>query len=387
MVEAQPPAGFAIDAPAAAPCTLNFAVQDSGIGIACESIPALFEPFAQADTTRTRKYGGTGLGLAICRRLVELMHGTIGVTSEPGAGSTFAFTVQVGTGAPAQTLPGFGPNRRALVVGKENRSRACLVAQLQGMGLAATALDTLPAGAGKADVLLLDANVFGSQPDAVGEAWAAQLNSLWPHRILIVGAVSGVGDYARQHGFEHYLPKPIKRKTLHKALAEALFGQMAGGNLSLTASNGLPGAANGHNGYHTHYDAANSQTGAAEAPLQILLAEDNLDNQRIIERMVKKLGHKVDLVVNGRQATEAARSKCYDVVLMDLHMPEMDGLEATRLIRQMPQHRNPRIVALTADAMLETQQSCRAVGMDDCLCKPLKFEQLNRMLRKMAVGQ
>ena len=354
----------------AAPCRLHFTVQDSGIGIASDQIQALFEPFSQVDTTRTRKYGGTGLGLAISKRLVQLMNGAISVRSEPGVGSTFAFDIQVGIGAPANAnkLLALGPNRRVVVAAKPGKSRACLLDHLQSLGLHAIAIDSLGSGAavrhGPADVLLIDAGLLRTQAAETGDSWAEQLETAWPCRILLVGAVSGQSDCASQYGFQHYLPKPVKRKALLNVLSEAVFGHLPRVETPQAATTGCDGA--------------------GTTPLYILLAEDNLDNQKIIAHMVKKLGHQIDLVANGRQAAAAARDRLYDVILMDLHMPEMDGLEATRLIRQIPYSNSPRIVALTADTMQETRTSCEAAGMDGWLAKPLKFEQLTRMLRKFA---
>ncbi len=378
-----------------AACTLRFGVQDSGIGIPRDQLSALFEPFTQVDTTRARKYGGTGLGLAISKRLVQLMNGSISVSSEWGTGSTFTFDVQVGT-VPAHAAAHRSETtafsgQRALLVAKDTRSRAFLLEQLQSLGLQAAALDALPdprsangSGADAPGVLLLDSNLLRAEVQRGGAASAAQLAAMWPQRILLLDPVSGMSEWAQQHGFQHYLPKPVKRKALIKALANVLLtqrapvetaGSTAAGAEAAGVTN-IPHGQNGYNGQNGHDPAA--------APLRVLLAEDNLDNQRLIARMVKKLGHEVDLVANGRQAAEAASAKFYDVVLMDLHMPELDGLEATRLIRQQPHGRRPHIVALTADTLPETRQACRAVGMDASLCKPLMFEQLARMLRKLA---
>jgi len=390
-------------------CTLRFTVQDSGIGIPHDQLSALFEPFSQVDTTRTRKYGGTGLGLAISKRLVQLMNGSISVSSEWGTGSTFTFDVQVGmvparAAAHRSEAPVFN-GQRAVLVAKDTRSRAFLIEQLQSLGLQAAALDALPdprigngSGADAPGVLLLDSSLLGADVQPTETASAAQLAAMWPQRILLLGPISGMGEWAQRHGFQHYLPKPIKRKALIKALANVLLiqrdGAAAAGSTAAPmhvtgGANGSYGCnANGCNGQNAQHgdNAPSGQNGhdPAAAPLRVLLAEDNLDNQRLIARMVKKLGHEVDLAANGRQAADAASAKFYDVVLMDLHMPELDGLEATRLIRQQPHGHHPHIVALTADTLPETRQACQAVGMDGSLCKPLMFEQLARMLRKLA---
>jgi CheY-like chemotaxis protein len=301
------------------------------------------------------------------------MNGAIWVESEPGAGSTFAFEIEVGADAAARNQKTPAPGARSvLVAAKNTKSRSYLLNQLRGLGLQAAAVDCLPGPDGwgrdsalAADVLLADSNILGACAYGAGSTWAQQLDAAWPCRVLLVGAVGGMSDYAKERGFGHFLAKPVRRKALLQKLDEVLLGRAPAAATAQAATNGHEGET---------------------MPLCILLAEDNIDNQKLIARMIKKLGHEVDTVTNGKQAAEAVSTKLYDVVLMDLHMPVLDGLEATRLIRQMPQERSPRILALTADAMQETRLACQAAGMDGWLCKPLKFDQLTRMLRSATLN-
>jgi two-component system, sensor histidine kinase and response regulator len=353
---------------AESPGSVRFEVVDTGIGITAEAQARLFQPFVQADTSTTRQYGGTGLGLAISHRLTEAMRGTIGVRSEPGRGSTFWFTVPFATtGAPPSVAPLRA--RRVLVVDGQEVVRAAVVAQLQGWNVAAdeaadgvAAMDRLRAEAERGrryDVALVGRAEAGALAQAVAldptlAGMAIVGLSPWGQRTPITGA-----------GIAGTLTKPVRPSQLREALLRAL------------DADGVPARG-----------AATTPTPAAAAgpvrSLHILVAEDNVVNQRLAARMLEKAGHRADLVGNGQDAVAAIGRACYDLVLMDCQMPQLDGFEATRAIRvaEAGSDRHVPIVALTANAMEGDRERCVAAGMDDYLSKPFTKQALAAVLER-----
>jgi signal transduction histidine kinase/DNA-binding response OmpR family regulator len=358
---------------------VRFEVTDTGIGIASEAQARLFQPFSQADTSTTRRYGGTGLGLVICKRLTEAMGGAIGVESEPGRGSTFWFTVAVKSGAEASAPFGtISPlrARHVLVVADQVIVRSALVQQLRAWdvvvdeaGDGAEALDRLRAATGsdvRRDAVLVDLQRASMDGRALAGAIAADpalagtvLVMLSPRARMGVGPTPAVGIAAS-------LTKPVRPTRLR----EALMGALRGDKVPPAARAQAP------SGKSTAADALRS--------LRILVAEDNAINQRVAVSMLEKAGHRVDLVNNGREAVEALDRRSYDLVFMDCLMPQMDGFEATRAIRaaEVGTDRQVPIVALTANAMERDREQCLAAGMNDYLAKPFTKQALTAALER-----
>ncbi|MCS6884945.1 MAG: two-component regulator propeller domain-containing protein [Acidobacteriota bacterium] len=342
---------------------LYFSVKDTGIGIPQDRLNSLFQAFTQVDASTTRKYGGTGLGLAISRRLVELMGGKIWVESELGRGSNFQFTVSIQAASrPAESalVSGDGTlvNKRVLVVDDNATSRRMLELQLQKWGmqvqLAASGQEALKLlEDGSFDLLLLDMQM----PDMNGLELAKQISN-WPKQVSAkLVMLSSVG---RVRGpFAASLVKPVKAGHLRELLLE-VFGRARRQHLKQTQPQ-LPRLSS----------------------LRILLAEDNPVNQKVTLRMLERLGYSADVVANGQEAVDALRRRQYDVVLMDVQMPVMDGFEATRrIVEEWAKEARPRIVALTAGVLKNEQEACFAAGMDDFLGKPIRLEDLNAVLER-----
>jgi CheY-like chemotaxis protein len=359
---------------------LRFAVTDTGIGIAPDKLRTVFEPFTQADGSTTRKYGGTGLGLTICTRLVALMDGRVWAESEPGRGSTFSFEVglepDLGPAEPAVS-PAALTGVPVLVVDDNATNRRVLAGLVQRWGgrpvCAADGpkgLTELTAAADRGEpfsLVLLDATMPGMDGFAVAERICRD-PQLGTAAVLMLTSADRPGDAARCRalGVAAFLVKPVHPAELNRRIASAL---------------GDPG--------HSAIGRATQPAPAARptAPgtrLTVLLAEDNAVNQRLAVRLLEKLGHTVTVVGDGRRAVEAHADRVYDLVLMDVQMPEMDGFEATAGIRRREAEgaRRTPIVAMTAHAMKGDRERCLAGGMDDYLSKPIQREELFRVLKR-----
>jgi len=342
-------------------------VEDSGIGMREEVAAKLFQSFYQGDSSTTRKYGGTGLGLAICKRIAELMDGTIGVRSAPGQGSVFWFTARFQAPEPA---PAWRPEPvpRFFLVGLAGTTGAFLDAQLREWGFAscllepgAEALERLRALEPRADPGSF--LVFGGgalAPDLLAFLRRVrQEPALAPLRLLRAHSLYDREESAQAADLPatEFLPLPMRKSHL-KTLVER-----SRGVLPAPAAPRLP------------------ETPAALAAMRLLLAEDNLVNQRVAMAVLKKLGLVPDLAVNGLEACAAAAARTYDLILMDCQMPEMDGFQATREIRER-EGDGPRvpILAMTANAMSGDRERCLEAGMDDYLAKPIAILDLKDAL-------
>ncbi|GAA3446922.1 response regulator [Planomonospora venezuelensis] len=361
-----------------APVRLRVAVRDTGIGIPAERMDRLFRSFSQVDSSTTRQYGGTGLGLVISRRLARAMGGDLTVESEVGVGSTFTLTAEL---AACPDHPGPEPprtavelaGRSALVVDDNATNRHVLRRQLTSWGMECTdigspgeAVELLTAGRSY-DVAVLDMHMPGMD----GEQLAEVLRGLPAGRNLPMMLLTSVHWRARggeRKPFDAVLTKPVRSSVLRERLAGAIARRQAPAAGAATA--GLP------------EETLAGET-AAQTPLNVLLAEDNQVNQKVAQRMLGRLGHRVETVGNGVEALEAARNTSYDVILMDMHMPEMDGLEATRRIRAEVPESRPYIVALTASVLEEDREACRSAGMDDYLAKPVRAHELEELLERL----
>jgi len=355
---------------------LTFAVRDTGIGLSREAIGRLFEKFSQADASTTRKYGGTGLGLAISKRLAELMGGTMSAASDgPGRGATFTFTLR----APVASLPAPGrreyigaqrelQGRRVLVVDDNATNRRVLNLQMAKWGMVPTDADSPDAAlrrvaAGNAfDLAIVDMHM----PQMDGVELARRLRAARPGLPLVLFTSLGRKEAGATQGlFNAYLAKPLRQSQLFDTLVTLLAQDIAP----------RPAAA-----AKPRLDAGM----AARHPLRILLAEDNAVNQKLALRLLQQMGYRADVESNGIEAIESIERQPYDVVLMDVQMPEMDGLTAAREInRRWPDGGRPRIVAMTANAMHGDREECLAAGMDDYLTKPIRVDQLVEALNKV----
>ncbi|HZI82705.1 MAG TPA: GAF domain-containing protein, partial [Casimicrobiaceae bacterium] len=356
---------------------VTFAVRDTGIGLSADGMSRLFQSFSQADSSTTRKYGGTGLGLAISKRLSELMGGRMWAESEGvGKGSTFFFSivVPVGTLPPARQrdFVGIQPalqGKRVLVIDDNATNRRVLGLQSAkwGMSVRVTespheALRWLDAGEGF-DVAIVDMHM----PEMDGVALARAIRERSTALPLVLFSSLGrreAGDV--ENLFTAHLTKPIRQSQLYDTLV-GLFAQ--------ETPKAAPAAA---------ASARLDPQMGSRHPLRILLAEDNVVNQKLALRILQQMGYRADLASNGIEAIESVGRQVYDVVLMDVQMPEMDGLDAARQIcsRWQPNER-PRIVAMTANAMQGDRDMCLAAGMDDYLTKPIRVERLVEALNQV----
>ncbi|RME06648.1 MAG: response regulator, partial [Anaerolineae bacterium] len=359
---------------------VHVAVRDTGIGIPADRMDRLFQSFSQVDASTTRKYGGTGLGLAISARLVALMGGEIWVESEVGKGSTFHFTLVAESAPPKdevekQLLSELDlEGKRVLIVDDNATNRLILIRQAKSWGLVPRAavngyeaLEWIRNGE-HFDFVILDMQM----PEMDGVMVAREITRLQGENVPPMILLTSLGGWEKIPEDVHFsarLNKPIKPSVLLDTIVKTLDTHLRTRKTpSLREQQVVPPA----------FDESLGES----HPLRILLAEDNLVNQKVATRILEKLGYQADVVNNGREALDAVREKEYDVVFMDVQMPEMDGVEATKRILEVYGDDRPRIVAMTAHALEGDREKYLGEGMDDYISKPIRVEQLVDVLRR-----
>ncbi len=360
---------------------LHFCVRDTGIGIPKEQQQNIFDAFTQVDHSTTRKYGGTGLGLTISAQLTGIMGGRLWVESEAGQGSAFHFTARfglcgVGAPPPAPAQPSHLYGLPVLIVDDNATNRRILEevlsnwrmrpAAVEGGAAALTALRSAAAAGKPYEVILLDCHM----PEMDGFTLASRIQAdpaLSGATVLMLTSAGRPEDVerCRELGVSAYLTKPVRQSELLETMLATLGGSPLGARLV----------------------AADEQTGPG-GPLHILVAEDNSVNQKLALAVLKKQGHKVEIATTGREAVEAAERQAFDVVLMDVQMPEMDGMEATAEIRRREQKKDRRvpIIAMTAHAMKGDRERCLEVGMDAYVSKPIQTQELFSAIARLVPG-
>lgn len=353
-------------------------VSDTGIGIDERHLKHLFEPFTQADSSTTRRYGGTGLGLAISRHLINLMQGRIEITSHPSVGSNFNLYLTLPLSTPPEPLPQAPlEDLRALVVDDNRINREVLGAQLRAFGML-----TEEVGDAEAALVRLKNAVDSNKPFAIavldhhmpncdGETLAFRIKAdpsiaSTPLVLLTSAGERGDANRVRQAGFAAYLTKPVHGGILRRTLASALGLVQRGGSPTLLTR-------------HRVIEDRSQDTGITKINAKALLVEDVVANQKVATAMLRRLGLIVNLATNGREAIEQWSHEQFDVIFMDCQMPEMDGYQATQYIRQQEQALGTKripIIALTASALSEERQHCLLSGMDDYIAKPFGQKEL-----------
>ena len=360
---------------------LHFCIADTGIGVPLEKQELIFEAFEQADSSTTRRFGGTGLGLAISRKLIQLMGGRLWLESEPGQGSRFHFTAGLTLAAPPKTAPRAEPamllDLPVLIVDDNATNRLILDEMLRNWRMRPTAVDGARAALAAMQeaaasnrpfsLVLLDANM----PEIDGFQLADEIRQhprLAEATIMMLTSGDRPEDVrrCRQLGIACYLMKPVKQSELFDGIVSSL-------------------------GSRVIHEAAVEEVPAAAPPgrhLRVLLAEDSVVNQKLAVYLLEKWGHQVTVANNGREAVAWVRAEKFDLVLMDVQMPEMDGLEATAAIRRMEQGEGRRlpVVAMTAHAMVGDRERCLESGMDDYLSKPIRARELLAVIEQVIAG-
>ena len=366
--------------------TLLFTVTDTGVGIPADRLDVIFESFAQADGSTTRKYGGTGLGLAISKQIIDMMNGDLRVRSEPGLGSTFSFSVSLEVGdsvedrepnaAPASADAGGIQGKRILIVDDNATNRRVLELLLESWGgvpvLASSGAEALEClrstrtGNGAFDLVVLDVQM----PEMDGLEVERRLREDPAHESLKVIFLSSLGgrreiDQRSTARYEACLTKPVRQSSLKEVLA-TVFGE------------GDPIQADSHapEGHKV------AEPNRRRATSRVLLVDDNAVNRRVATRLISKLGHDVTEAHNGQIAMDMLNQASFDIVFMDMQMPTMDGVKATKRIREDGRWKRLPIIAMTAHAMEGDSERCLAAGMDDYLSKPISMEKIEEMMKK-----
>ncbi|KAA3664380.1 MAG: response regulator, partial [Chloroflexi bacterium] len=352
--------------------TLQFSVTDTGIGIPEDRLNRLFKSFSQVDASTTRRFGGTGLGLAISKQLVEMMGGNIWVESEEGKGSTFHFTVvtSVANGErhvyTQKTQPHLA-GKRLLIVDDNETNRKILMKQAKLWQMLPQAVESGP----EAIKLLQQGELFDcaildmQMPEMDGIMLAAEIRKLRDEKTLPLVMLSSIGDrdeFKESNYFVAFLTKPIKQQLL----LETLMGVLSDASVPISRA--------------PKKLKVDPEMGKKH-PLRILLAEDNLVNQKVASRILERMGYRSDIAADGLEVLEALQRQPYDVVLMDVQMPYMDGVEATEQIRDIwPVEQQPTVIAMTAHALTGDREKYLNAGMDQYISKPVRIQELLQAL-------
>jgi PAS domain S-box-containing protein len=358
---------------------IHFAVRDTGIGISEEGMKFLFKSFSQIDASTTRKYGGTGLGLAISRRLSEIMGGTMWVESEAGKGATFHFTIIADISPDTDKITFHKTDelqgKHVLIVDDNLTNRIILNRHILSWGMMCQsassgleAIEWIKAGL-SFDIAVLDMHM----PEMDGMTLAQEIRKYRSSEELSLVMLTSLGEIDRRDYsvyFQACITKPVKPSYLYNTLVTILSGQKKSSIRDLKKP------------------VIDIEMGQ-KYPLKILLAEDNLINQKVALRILSKMGYRADVVANGIETLEALKRQKYDIIFMDVQMPEMDGLKATAHIRRDISHElQPYIIAMTAGAFKEDMEECFSAGMDDYMSKPVKVEWLIMAIRKyLKIGE
>ena len=353
---------------------LQFSVRDSGIGIAKDKIDIMFEAFTQADSSTTRRYGGTGLGLAIAKHLIELMGGRVWVESTVGKGSTFFFTIKLRTSGIGKTklyVRGQIPelkSSRVLIVDDNETNRHIFTLQFESWGMVpvtaksgAEALVAIEEAEDSFDLAVIDMQM----PTMDGLELGAAIKGLPFKGDIPMIMLTSLGKISKlpEDIFDAQLSKPIKLAELFEEVLRVI--------------------AEARNKRSNLADHNIDKNLSAKLPMRILLAEDNITNQDLVITLLSKMGYKIDAVENGRKVLEMMERKKYDIVLMDIQMPVMNGMEATKIIcEKYPENERPKIIAITANAMPGDRERYINAGMVDYLPKPIKFKDVQSVLIK-----
>jgi signal transduction histidine kinase/DNA-binding response OmpR family regulator/HPt (histidine-containing phosphotransfer) domain-containing protein len=356
-----------------------FEVRDTGIGIPMERLNRLFKPFTQVDASTSRRFGGTGLGLAISKRLVEVMDGRIWVESEPGQGSKFSFEVNLPTAKQNELLEEKDfenalMGKHVLIVDDHTSNRKVISLMLRNWGITSE-LFSSPADALKRlqrehffDLIILDYHM----PEMDGMGLASSIKTLPSCEnipLILLSSLDNleeITNYQKQW-FAEIVNKPVRQSRMYDALAVV-----------------LANAPRREKGQYREQTTTLDEHLGERLPLRILVAEDNPVNQRLALLVLQKMGYRADAVGNGVEVVEAVKRQFYDIIFMDVQMPELDGLAATQEILQLwtAAEERPRIIAMTANAMPSDHKDCLLAGMDDYLSKPIRLEQVQMMLEK-----
>lgn len=354
--------------------SFRFSVKDTGMGIPEERMHKLFQPFSQGDSSTTRSFGGTGLGLVISKRLIELMGGQVTVNSQEGKGSEFIFTITAKTVSSDLKLYLFEAakelkNKKVLIISNTGNIDQMIYSLTQRWAMKSYLVkDIIEANNEFGEKLLFDLIIINPAKDKRIEPMLVKLNSKINAEVTSILILAQLGDKidSSSLGINYkykMINKPLKRKQFHSALLDLLKGKKGAESLET--------------------DKQGERSSVSNHQLKILLVEDNVINQMVATRMLNRIGYKPDIAANGKEAVDAVRNLKYDLVLMDILMPEMDGLEASKIIRsEIPEEVMPVLIAMTANAMSGDRENYIQAGMDDYISKPVSIEILKMLIDK-----